>query len=201
MSEIEVDPTGLAHIAAPGRRGRSAGAAGVSLSLVRDRACAMLIARKGQAGPLADLVQAKYGCALPDGPRRAGSGATAFVATGPMQWLAFRNGGDDGCAFERELFEALGACASIVDQTDARVGVRVAGPKVRNMLAKLLPIDLDQSVFAPGAVASSLIGHISVTVVHLDQSPGFEILVSRSYAESLWRAVAAAGAEFGIDVA
>lgn len=199
MAETSIDVTALGHIATMGRRGRSSGAAGVTLSLIRGRACAMVIARAGQMQQLARRVQEAYGVALPEGPGCAGV-AVMFVGIGYGQWLALRAGSDDGAAFEIELRAALAGCASVSDQSDARVALRAGGGRVRDMLAKLLPIDLDERAFPPGSAASSLLGHISATVVRSDQSPTFEILVSRSYAESLWRAMVAAGAEYGIDI-
>jgi len=200
MAEHAVDLTALAHLATPGRRGRGAGAAGVSLSLVRDRATAIVIARKGQIPALAAAVREAYGVALPEGPRCAGA-PVMFAGIGHGQWLAFKAGGSDGAAFEAELRARLGGTASISDQTDARVAIRAGGAHVRDMLAKLVPLDLDARAFPVGSAASSLLGHISATVLRSDQSPDFEILVSRSYAESLWRAMVLSGTEYGIDVA
>jgi sarcosine oxidase subunit gamma len=200
MSETIATTTGLDPLATPGRVGRSAGAAGVTLSLVRGRACAVVIARKGQADALAAAVRAAFGLALPKTPTLVREGGVAFVGMGPGQWLTFRDGSDDGAAFESDLRAALADTASVSDQTDARVGVRAGGPRVREMLAKLLPIDLHPLVFPQGSAASSVMGHISVTVVLADSVPTFEILVSRSYADSLKRGIVAAGAEFGIDI-
>jgi heterotetrameric sarcosine oxidase gamma subunit len=199
MAEIIVDTTALAHLATSGRRGRSAGAAGVALSLVRGRAVALVIARKGQTAALATKVREAYGVALPEGPRCAGD-AVLFAGIGHGQWLALRAGSEDGFGFESDLRARLGGLASINDQTDARVAIRVAGPRAPDLLAKLVPIDLDARAFPAGSVASSVLGHISATVLRSDQSLSFEILVSRSYAESLWRAMVHAGTEFGIDV-
>lgn len=199
MAEISIDVTGLAHLATHGRHGRSAGAAGVTLSLVRGRTTALVIARKGQVPALAAAVRDAYGLLLPEGPRCAGD-AVLFAGIGHGQWLALRSGSEDGFAFETELRARLAACASISDQTDARVTIRVAGPRARDTLAKLLPVDLDDRAFSAGSVASSVCGHISATVMRPDQSPIFDIFVSRSYAESLWRAIVHAGAEFGVDV-
>jgi sarcosine oxidase subunit gamma len=196
---MPVDVTALAHLATPGRRGRSAGPAGVTLSLVRDRACALVIARKAQMAALAAAVHAAYGIALPEGPRCSGTGVS-FLGIGQGQWLALREGSNDGTAFEADLRALLAGCASVSDQTDARVCIRAGGARVRDMLAKLLPVDLDERAFPPGAVASSLLGHISAVVARPDQSPSFEIFVSRSYTESLWCAMVPAGTEFGIDV-
>lgn len=199
MAERDVDVTALAHLATPGRRGRSAGPAGVALSLVRGRATALVIARKGQMDALASAVREAYGAALPEGPRCAGD-TVVFVGIGHGQWLALRPGSEDGFAFETELRARLGNLASLSDQTDARVAIGVAGPRARDLLAKLLPVDLDARAFPAGSVASSVLGHISATVLHSDQGPSFEIFVSRSYAESLWRAMVDSGTEFGIDV-
>lgn len=193
------DVTALADIAAPGRLGRSAGPAGVTLSLIRGAACAMVIQRKGQQAALAAAARKAFGCEPPHAPACVG-GAVRFAGIAPGQWLALRAGSDDGVAFEQDLRAVLAGTASISDQTDARVGIRAGGARVRDMLAKLCPVDLDDRAFPAGRVASTLFGHISGAILRPDQSPAFEIFVSRSFALAFWRGMVAAGTEFGIDV-
>ncbi len=54
------------------------------------------------------------------------------------------------------------------DQSDARLVLHLSGPRVRDVLAKGVPIDLHPKVFKPGDVATTLIAYIGVQIDMLD---------------------------------
>jgi len=66
---------------------------------------------------------------LPTTPRQAAAGAIWSV---PGHWLAAQKG-----------------IASISDQSDSRLIIRISGPKVREALAKV-PVDLHPGTLGPG---------------------------------------------------
>ena len=83
---------------------------------------------------------------------------------------------------------SLGPIATISDQTDAYVVLTLTGPKLRETLAKLIPIDLHPRSFQPGDAAQTLAHHISVILWRLEDVEGlpvFELAVPRSYSSSL----------------
>jgi heterotetrameric sarcosine oxidase gamma subunit len=181
-----------------------AGVAGDGV-LVADRGglgIASVLVRKNKIAALAECVRAHFGIELPRGPRRSARGAVAFAATGPGTWLATREEG--GTAFAASLIESIGDIASVADQSSGYAILRVTGPKLRDTLAKILPIDLHERAFAPGAVASTNASHVGVTLWRLenagDGSPVFEIAMFRSLAGSFWHGFAASAAEFGVGV-
>jgi methylglutamate dehydrogenase subunit D len=182
-----------------------AGPAGAAV-LVADRdglGIASILVRKNARAALAERVRTRFGIELPHGPRRSARGAVAFAATGPGTWLATREEGGD--AFAVSLIESIGDFASVSDQSSGYAILRVAGPKLRDTLAKILPIDLHEQAFAPGDVASTNAAHVNVTLWRLgdasDGSPVFEIAMFRSLAGSFWHGFAASAAEFGVSVA
>jgi hypothetical protein len=61
-----------------------------------------------------------------------------------------------GTALEAMLRSELSAVASVINQTDGRSVFRVGGPRVRDVLAKGVPIDLDERVFRPQTQPSPL---------------------------------------------
>ena len=90
--------------------------------------------------------------------------------------------------------------ASVFDLTDSRVVLEVSGPRIRDALAKLLPIDLHPAAFRPGDVAVTVASHIGVTVWQIDDAPRYRLAVARSYSGSFWRSLVAAAAEYGCEV-
>ena len=75
---------------------------------------------------------------------------------------------------------ALAACALAADASDAWAGLRLDGRAAREVLARLVPLDLAAAAFPPGAVARSLLRHVPLLIVAADD--GFELLIPRSYA-------------------
>ena len=91
--------------------------------------------------------------------------------------------------------------ASVVEQTDAYGVLRLTGPRVRDVLAKLFFIDLHPDAFKPGDVASTVAAHMGVTLWRPEDAPDgavFELAVHRSMASSFWHALHASAAEYGI---
>jgi len=79
--------------------------------------------------------------------------------------------------------------------------VRLVGPRARDALAKLCPIDLHPRAFRPGDVALTNLAHMSALLWQVEEMPTYEIAVFRAFAESFFQALIAACAEFGCDVA
>jgi methylglutamate dehydrogenase subunit D len=159
---------------------------------------ATVLERQGKAAALAARLRERFGIELPAGPHRVTVGGFGIAGTGPGAWLATDEGGSN--AFARELAEGLDGIASVSDQSDGYAVLRLSGPRVRDVLAKLVPIDLHPQVFRPGDVASTQVSHISVTLWRLDDSTDgaavFEIAVFRSLARSLWHAISESAAEW-----
>ena len=64
----------------------------------------------------------------------------------------------------------------------------MSGPSARDVLAKGCPLDLHPAVFGPGDCAQTLLAKANVTLRCVDDSPRFELIVRRSFAEyaALW---------------
>jgi heterotetrameric sarcosine oxidase gamma subunit len=193
----------LADVLREGRYGRPDGAPGLTVCERGELSLATLIARKGEAQALAELVKSAYGIDLPSTPRLAGGQlpdgrSLIFIWAGFEQWLALAEGAQD---FERELTLGLGKRALITDQSDGRAILRRRGPKAREVLAKGIALDLHPRAFRPGDVALTLAAHVGVQLWQLDETPTYEIAVARSLAKSLWGWLSASAAEFGYEIA
>lgn len=187
-----------AGIARPGRFGASRGA-GVTATLLDRLGLATLIAAPGEAHALSRIVEARLGLALPLVPKIvSGSGHDAIWA-GPEQWL-LRAAARDGF---RALLADLTPHAAVSDQSDARAALRLSGPRVRDVLAKGVMLDLHPAAFAVGDAASTIIAYIGVQLWRLPDGPDgavFEIMIPRSMVGSFCSWFAASAAEFGCSV-
>ncbi|HVO48489.1 MAG TPA: sarcosine oxidase subunit gamma family protein [Steroidobacteraceae bacterium] len=188
----------LHWVTAPGR--------GVLASERPGLSAVRMVARKEGAAALSERIRSDFQLDLPAGPARAegrlaGDAARPFaiIGIGVGTWLAVgpRESGD----LLDALRASVGSLAALTDQGGGMTVLRLTGPQVRAMLAKLLPIDLHPRAFPVGAAASTLAAYIAVTVWRLPDGPDgsavFEIAVSRSYAVSFWEALWSSAAEFG----
>ncbi len=182
----------------PGRHGRPDGAPGAVIEEPANLQMASLAAQKGGAAALEDAVQARFGLALPTAPRWVGDARLAFLWAGPEAWMAVAEGWPG--ALHADLAAVVGEHGSVTAQGDGRVVLRLSGPRVRDLLAKGMAIDLHPRVFTPGTTAISQFAHIGVQIRQLDETPRYELSAFRSYAGSLCHALIAAGAEYGVEV-
>jgi methylglutamate dehydrogenase subunit D len=150
-----------------------------------------VLARRGQTAALTRQFQAQFGISLPNMPRRVASGDVAVLGLGPDTWLATRE--QAGNELAAALKPLLPDSASICDQSDAYIALRLSGAGVRETLAKLIPIDLHPRVFAVGQVAETIAAHMGVLLWRLgdaaDGSPVFELAVPRSMSVSFCNAL------------
>lgn len=166
-------------------------AAGLHVQPVEPLAAVSVTAWPGQAAPLEAALRGLGGPALPQAGRWTEANGLVAVWLGPQHYGLQREG-------EAPLLPELtplAAYATLIDLTDARAVLRVSGPASRGILARLLPLDLHPRAFAPGHAATTSGAHLTVQLRQRDAAPSYELSVGRSFAGSLWRALAMAGAE------
>ena len=186
VETLTPSPAFAGHLEA-GHFGANAGTPGIVASCVDYAGMALVIARKGQNAALALKWR------LEPGPKRHIAGARAFVGLGPGQWLVT---GEAGLA--SHLAGELADLASVTDQTDSRAVLRLSGNKVREVLAKGVPLDLHPASFSSGDAAATLVSLVSVWLWQLDDAPTYELAVPRSMAGSFAAWLVASSGEFGM---
>lgn len=186
-------------ILSAGRVGKQDGDAGVSVAERVGLGLASVEVRKEQIDGLMASVRDAYGVALPEGSIAASGKDVMFIGTGPGQWLAVSEAlaNEDLAA---DLAAKLKGFASVVDQSSGRGVLRLSGPRVRDVLAKGLAIDLDPRAFPAGSAATSTLSHMGVLVWREGDAESFDIVLFRSVAESFWRWLSASAAEYGCEV-
>ena len=119
--------------------------------------------------------------------------------SGPAEWLVV----SEAIAPEslvRDL-AALGAQrASFLDQSEGRVVLRIRGPHVRKILAKVLGLDLHPDNFDIGTAAATLCCHVPANLARTGEDE-FEIAVMRSYAGMVFEELVEMGREFAMTAA
>lgn len=196
---MSADPTGIETSAFAGLPTAVGGGRGVIATERDGLGIARIAARGGQAARVSELLRTQLGVEPPNGPRRASHGDFGIAGIGPGAWLATREGA--GNAFAESVRSLLGDCASVADQSDACVILRLTGPNVRETLAKLIPLDIHPRSFKVSDVTQTVCGYMNVMLWRLEDSaqrdPVFEVWVGRSLAVSLHRAISHSAAEFG----
>lgn len=196
---MSVDPNELTTSAFAGLPSAVGSGGGVIAAERQGLGIARLTARRAQGARLAEILRASFRLEPPSAPRRAAQGPVSLARVGPQSWLATREGAGNG--FAQSLQSLLGESASVTDQSDAYVILRLSGPKVYDMLAKLVPVDVHPRSFPAGDIAQTLCGYLSVILWRLEDTaegdPLFEIWGGRSLAVSLHQAIAHSAAEFG----
>lgn len=122
---------------------------------------------RGQEAAVAALLQAELpvGRAVPTAlGRLIWAGLGTWLLRGPVR-------GD-----------RLDRLAAVTEQSDAWCGLALTGPAATDVLARLVPLDLDPSRFPIGTAARSMLHHVPLLLVAV--AGGFEIFVPRSYART-----------------
>ncbi len=188
----------LAHLALAAAGERPGQDAGVTLGTLPYQASIIL---RGESGDEAFLkaFRAGLGFDLPLAPNHVSShdGFTALWL-GPNEWQIL---GDVGQSERERLAGALaGHQSAIISNGDGQQIITLAGPRARDVLSKLCPLDLESPDLAPGHCARSILARCGM-LLHPQPGGAYHIHVGRSFADYAWHLLAAAGLEFGVAVA
>lgn len=78
----------------------------------------------------------------------------------------------------------LAQFAALSDQSDGWAVVRLTGQGVRDVLARLVPVDLGVETFALGNTARTELAHMMASITRVS-TDGFQVMVFRSMARTL----------------
>lgn len=174
---------------------------GVVLEYRDQLGLAAACARHGRTVLLAERLRERFGIELPLHPGLTRDAMLSIAGLGPDRWLLMQEG--EAAALAESMERVCGADAAVTDLSDAYAVMRLSGPKVRAALAKLVPLDLHERAFEPGAFASTETGHTEVMLWRLADDAGaavFEIAVPRSFCASFWHSLCESTAEFGLRI-
>lgn len=189
----------LAGIAKPGRYGRAEGPPGLVATIVEERVLAAIAAFAGREADVCTAIVEVLGMAPVDRPMALRHGSCTVIGRGPGRWLAIGDGATARGLPER-LRQALVGLAAVTDQSDALMSLRLSGPHLRDVLAKGVAVDLDPATFPPGAVASTLVAYVPMTLVAHEAAATIDLMFPRSLAGSAWRWLQTSAAAHGCEL-
>ncbi len=104
---------------------------------------------------------------------------------GPDEWLIVTIA-DKQSEILTGLSEALtGVFSSITDISSGQTILRLRGEGSREVLQKGCTIDLHPRAFKPGDCAQTRLGQAGILIAMVDETPGYDIIVRRSFADYL----------------
>lgn len=123
-------------------------------------------------------------------------GEQAVAWMSPDELLVILPHGETAAAIPA-LEKALGKVhALVVEVSDARAVFRIEGTGVRDVMAKLVPVDLHPDVFGPGAIRRTHCAQVPAAI-WMTAPDAFELVCFRSVARYVFDALCAAAAEGG----
>lgn len=172
-----------------------------SVSLVERDAggIVQVTALRGASRSIAEALGAATGVEAPITPALVSGSNARLLWSGPGQWLVLAANTE---TVTKSLSEVLGARAAVSDQSGSKALVRLSGPKARAALAKVIALDLHPIVAPVGFAAMTEVAHVPVHFWRATDEGGhaaFDVLVPRSFAGSVWHALVAAAAAYGLD--
>lgn len=118
----------------------------------------------------------------------AGQSGGTLLPIAPLTWWLL-GGHHPGLAAE------LGAT---LDLSHSRTQLQISGARATDLLNRHIPIDLRAASFPEGAVASSALHHVNITMWHSPQ--GYELFITRSSALFVWDLLVESAAQFGGEI-
>ncbi len=151
----------------------------------------------GAAARVAAAASAVLGGSLPDSPvRAAAAGAHLLFRIAPDQYWVL--GGEP--ALEGQLRTAIPVDAGCVTSLDgARTRLFLEGPGVRDLLGRLVPLDLHPTVFPVGGFAQTGIHHVAGLLLRANEDR-YEFFAPRTFAAFTWEVLIDAARPFGYEI-
>ena len=123
------------------------------------------------------------------GPCQAATGSNgSLLRIEPLKWWVF---GAEAPEIDPENGASL-------DVSHSRTHIRVGGPDAVEFLNRHMSLDLRDASFPVGAVRSTAVHHVGVTLWR--SAHGYELFIPRGFALSLWEGLTESAEQFGLQV-
>ncbi len=126
----------------------------------------------GQEKSVSSALSKQLGAGLPEVGQIAEGKGTCVIWSGLGQYMVLG----------AEVAPIKGA--ALTDQSDAWAHVALEGPRARDVLARLVPMDLRDATFGEGAAARTLVQHMNAVLLRTGAAR-YEVMVFRSMAHTL----------------
>lgn len=169
---------------------------GVTFHLERDLQLHQLAVWPGMSEADAAAIRESFGVDVLPAPCRSSESAirgqtASLLRIEPLKfWLV---GGD-----MPELRPELGAS---LDLSHSRTQIDISGDDSATLLNRLLPLDLRDANMSAGAVASSAIHHVGITLwCRRSNLRSYSLFIPRGFAVSVWEVLMETAVQFGVEV-
>jgi len=203
VAENYLRRSALTHLGLAGRADRTPVGtlrdAGVRIG-ERPHRCQVLLRGNPDDDRFRDAVRGSTGHVLPDANRVAIAGDNRLLWLAPDEFLLLARPGREEIFMGSLAAAFSGQRAIAVDVTDMRTTISLAGPAARELIACGCGLDLHPSRFGPDSCAQTKLARTNIILDQVSDEPRFDILVTISYADYLWRWLERAGTEFGVAI-
>lgn len=189
----------LAHKGLAARAAEGPADAGVILGESPHR-CQVNLRGNPADAAFASSVARVLGTALPPANKVATGGGLSVLWLGPDECLVVGPSGRETTLVPALRQALAGQHAAVVDLSEARTVITVAGRRAREVLQKGTTLDLHPRVFGPGDCAQSGLSRANIILHQTDAAPGYDVYVLNSFADYLWNWLERAAAEYGLAV-
>lgn len=151
----------------------------------------------GQAARVASAVVAVLGEPLPESATQASSNGPHTVFRIARDQFLMRTPDVDLFQGLRAAVPADAASLTLLD--GARTCIGIGGPAARELLGRLVAVDVDPAVFVVGRFAQTPIHHVG-GLLYRAAAEHYEFLALRTYAQATWEVIEDAARFFGYDL-
>ena len=156
--------------------------------------CIELAAFSGRAAELAGIAE-RRGLPLPAFGRVACAAGQMVLSVRPQRWLVLS--APQAAGATADLWHSAGAgVGAAIDLSSAQTALHLAGPAVRELLARSCRLDLDPDAFPPGSAAATIMMQVSVMLAALPS--GLLLLTPATTARHVREWLLAAATPFGL---
>jgi len=189
----------LDHRHLDARAVEDAGDAGVTLC--ERRFLGKVVVRGEPTRRFRDAVRKAIGVEPPREPDTAVTHAERTVLwLGPNEWLVVTPPGDEDASVTALRAALEGHHAAVVDVSEGRTVIGLAGAHAREVLMKGCPLDVHPRAFAPGRCAQTRYAKATVLIHQTADAPAYDLYVERSFADYLWAWLEDGAAEYGLAI-
>ena len=172
----------------PGPHG-APGEAGVTLQDMGELVLHQIAAWADTLEEVGAIAAQTVGAGNAPGPCQSSTGSSgSLLRIEPLKWWVFG-------AAAPEIDPQKGAS---LDLSHSRTHIRVGGPDATEFLNRHLSLDLREQSFPVGAVGSTPVHHVGVTLWR--SADGYELFLPRGFALSLWEGLTESAEQFGLQI-
>ncbi|HEY4162105.1 MAG TPA: sarcosine oxidase subunit gamma family protein [Dongiaceae bacterium] len=174
--------------------------AGIVLSEIAHRA---IINFRGNAEDPAftAAVRSATGVDLPVKANTVNSGGeNRILWLGPNEWWLVAPSENRTALIEQLTNTFSGQHTAIIDVSESRTVIGLAGSSARDLLARGVSLDLHPRVFGPGQCAQTSTSKANVLLHQTGAEPSYEIYILKSFADYLWRWMSLTAEDFGLAI-